>query len=289
MSIMSVKWIPVAAFLSLPLLAHKGDRIIPIYEITDEQIELIDIEDGSIAEWEDFGKPSLTTLDFSRFSYPSGENLDHDLSDFDFRIWLGWNGTHNRIYGSIQAADDSYRGFDNAIRVDEVSFYVDGDHSGGEFFFNDLHLNMQQAQTYSIYLETRDFLANDMWLATRDDCEWCAYPPYAEAGSGVFSENPVFWVIEFYVTPFDLLIWDDSDASVISSLDAGKVIGLSINVADSDTDGNEWDMHVFTVQDELWSADNFVDGLLVGKEGLVKDDSVVESVSWARIKASLNF
>ena len=91
------------------------------------------------------------------------------------------------------------------------------------------------------------------------------------------------------MTPFDLLVWDDMDASVVSSLDAGKVIGLSINVTDSDTDGNETDVHLFTVPDELRTADNFIDGLLVGNEVLVVDDSAVESVSWARIKAALKY
>ena len=156
---MIVRWlsIPVAVFLSLPLQAHKGDRIIPIFEITNEQLELIDLEDGSIDEWEDFGEPSLTTLDFSRFSYPDGEDFDHDLSDFDFRIWLGWNATHSRIYGSIQAADDSYRGFDDASRVDGPLFYLDGDHSGGEYaYLEEDHLNMQQAQAYAIYIDPRD-------------------------------------------------------------------------------------------------------------------------------------
>ena len=42
---MSAKWlsIPVMILVSLPGQAHKGDRIIPVFEITDEQLELIDI------------------------------------------------------------------------------------------------------------------------------------------------------------------------------------------------------------------------------------------------------
>lgn len=282
---MSAKWlsIPVMILVSLPGQAHKGDRIIPVFEITDEQLELIDIEEGSIDEWEDFGEPSLTTFDFSRFSYPGGDDLAHDISDFVFRIWLGWNGTHNRIYGSIQAADDSYRGFDDAIRVDGLHYMVDGDHSGG----GNTEQDAKQAQVFSIYAETRDFLNNDMLLLYHDECEWCTRPPYAEAGSGILGENPVFWVIEFYATPFDLLIWEDPEASIVSSLEPGKVIGLSINVADSDTDGKEWDLHRFIPGGT--TADTFADGLLVGKQGVAGDDSVVESVSWARIKASLSY
>ena len=271
--------------VSLPLQAHLGDRVIPIFEITDEQLALIDIEDGSINEWEDFGEPSLTTLDFLRFGYPGGEDLDHDPSDFDFRIWLGWNGTHNRIYGSIQAADDSYRGFDDAIRVDGLHFMVDGNHSGGDYTGEDA----QQPQFFSIYAEIRDILNNDMLLLWHDDCDWCPRPPYAEAGSGILGENPVFWVIEFYVTPFDLLVWDDPEISMVSSLEAGKVIGLSLNVVDSDTDGKEWDLHEFIPGVSVGNADTFADGLLVEKGEVVEDDSAVESVSWARIKASLTY
>ena len=191
--------VPVMVLVSLPLQAHLGDRVIPIFEITDEQLALIDIEDGSINEWEDFGEPSLTTLDFLRFGYPGGEDLDHDPSDFDFRIWLGWNGTHNRIYGSIQAADDSYRGFDDAIRVDGLHFMVDGNHSGGDYTGEDA----QQPQFFSIY--------------------------------------------------------------------------------------KEWDLHEFIPGVSVGNADTFADGLLVEKGEVVEDDSAVESVSWARIKASLTY
>ena len=44
-----------------------------------------------------------------------------------------------------------------------------------------------------------------------------------------------------------------------------------------------------TIPDEVRTADNFIDGLLVGNEVLVIDDSAVESVSWARIKAALKY
>ena len=286
---MAVRWltIPVMILVSLPVQAHKGDRIVPIFEITDEQLKLIDIGDGGIDDWEDLGEPSLTILDFSRFSFPGGENPDIDVSDFDFRIWLGWNATHRLIYGGIQVADDAYRGFDDAVRADGLLFYLDGDHSGGEYaFLEEDHLNLRQAQAYEVYLDSLNSLGS---LFYRNESDWHYRPPYAGADGGVMGENPVFWIIEFYVTPFDLLVWDDLDASVVSSLDAGKVIGLSINITDSDTDGSETDVHVFTVPDELRTADNFIDGLLVGNEVLVIDDSAVESVSWARIKAALKY
>ena len=120
--------------------AHRGDKIIPIYEITDDMLELIDLKDGRIEEWEDFFEPSLTTLDFFAYtSIATREILPYDPSDFDFRIWLGWNGTHDRLYLSIQAADDYYQIREKAHHPeDSLQLRVDGDHSGGRYrFFRD--------------------------------------------------------------------------------------------------------------------------------------------------------
>ena len=289
---MSVNWIfiPAAFLVPVPLQAHVGDWIVPVFEITDEQLGRIDLEDGSILEWEDLGEPSLTTRDFSRFGFPGEENLGHDYADLDFRIWLGWNAARNRIYGSIQAADDSYRGFDDARRVDGLQFYLDGDHSGGQYaYFDEDQLNMQQAQAYAVYVEPGDAGDPNVSLYFRYESDWHNRPPYADAGGGAAGENPVFWVIEFYVTPFDLLVWDDPEASAVSGLAAGKRIGLSINVADSDTDGSEWDLHLFTTENEIRTADFFIDGFLVGKDGTGETGSAVDPTSWARIKASLEY
>ena len=51
---------------STPALAHQGERIYPIFEITDDMLELIDLEDGRIDEWEELFEPSITILDFTR-------------------------------------------------------------------------------------------------------------------------------------------------------------------------------------------------------------------------------
>ena len=56
--------IAVIIFLSLPVHGHVGDRVIPIFEITDDMLGQIDLKDGSNTEWEDFHEASLTPLDF---------------------------------------------------------------------------------------------------------------------------------------------------------------------------------------------------------------------------------
>ena len=117
--------------------------------------------------------------------------------------------------------------------------------------------------------------------------DWMPHPPYADAGGGVISENPVFWVLEAYVTPFDELIGDDQEASVVSELEVGRVIGLGLVVVDGDTDSQEYDQYRTAEGNQVFSADNFVDGLLLGAGGDIPDDSAVRADSWGRIKASM--
>ncbi len=123
--------------------------------------------------------------------------------------------------------------------------------------------------------------------------EWVNYPPYIDGGEGAVGENPVFWSVEFYVTPFDALIWNDQESSVVSELVAGKVIGFFIRVVDVDGDLSK--SVTYTIDDGFVrrtapnpseNADSFVDGLLLGA-GEFLEDSAVRPSSWGLIKASL--
>ncbi len=53
-------------------IAHEGDRVVPILEITDDMLAQIDLRDGTTDEWPDLlGEPTLKTIDFEMddFSY----------------------------------------------------------------------------------------------------------------------------------------------------------------------------------------------------------------------------
>ena len=117
--------------------AHQGKRTYPILEITDAMLELIDLKDGSIDEWEELWEPSLTTLDFTREiidrDTPKREIVSNNPADFDFRVWMGWNDTHNRLYVSGQFADDIHAGETGIVSqhpADFIFFYVNGVHTG---------------------------------------------------------------------------------------------------------------------------------------------------------------
>ena len=111
----------------------------------------------------------------------------------------------------------------------------------------------------------------------------------------VKGEHPSFSVIEMYVTPYDW--WgelDDLDQIGFSELSAHQTIGFVIMVFDNDGDcygcrrfylpAGVLDDHfgnwLYISRDN--KADVFIDGLL-----LPAQDTSAESLTWGRIKASL--
>ena len=283
---------------------HLGDRLVPVFEIPDELLSEIDIHDGEIEDWlAVIGEPSLTGLDLTpMFWGDMGE--EYNPGDFDVRIWLGWHRELNRIYVAAQGVDDvlvdkpsDY--YPESYADGEIYLEVDGDHSGGISVLpqegdEDWKTWWQGVQSFSASpLEYRiDPTFHMGFLDRPEECCWFTEPPYADMASAVRGERPSSWVTEMYVTPFDRLVPDSKEETVISELDPGKIIGFRISVLDVDDlqgDGSPDGIYTIPPRDpdpeSRTGPDFFGDGLLVPAGGT--EDSAVGSVSWGRIKASL--
>ncbi len=287
--------------------AHVGDQIYPIFELLDEDLDRIDLTDGSVDDWiEVVGEPSLAAFDFY-WGY-QGE-FEYDPSEVDFRIWLAWNQSTSTLWIAMERFDDLYFNLYDGDKPWEMQlwdsglrFFVDGDHTGGRFSYR---LGWQcEDCTADQVLETNRQAQHWMVIAEAPDgenlyhqgaSEWVVRDPYAAAGGGVTGETPALTVTEVKVTLFDDLIYDDEDASRASQLYPGKTIGFQIMTRDNDD--TQWeDGYGESLSLTLalpWSvthADYFVDGLLVGAgedPSRYDDDSAVTPSSWARIKAAL--
>ena len=293
--------------------AHIGDEIYPFYELLDEDLDRIDLTDGSVEDWYDvLGEPSLTAADFY---YPYSS---YDPTNCDNRFWLGWHRRSGTLWVAMERFDDIYHnnyageilepGLPTIFRPtmfrwdSYFSFMVDGDHSGGRYLFGPSNcegctveeiklLNNRQAQHYLAIAETAD----GQHVGYDGASEWAVREPYAAAGGDVLGATPATSVTEMKVTPFDDLIYDDEAASAASELYPGKVIGFNLYTIDNDatefSDGMgpsdfQWlSDRVYTLR----FADLFVDGLVgAGEDPSSYDDvSAVEPSSWARIKAAL--
>ena len=288
---------------------QQSERVYPIFELTDEDVALIDIKDGSIDDWlEIVGEPTLTSLDFVT-SLGRGPN---DPASLDFRIWVAWHDATDRIFVAMERADNAYvNGFDRKDvhgeesmgRQDCIAFFVDGDRSGGQFSFSSLEFDSREewrlannrfAQHYAVLPEVYDEGPHVQLSAhgsASNKGAWFVTPPYADGGGGVFGENPVISATEFYVTAFDQFVWNSPDESLVSGLHPGKIIGFAIEIWDVDTRPGDWQSchylrsSVYDVFNGNF-ADTFVQGFLLGPGGEIPPGiSAVESVTWGRIKA----
>ena len=106
----------------------------------------------------------------------------------------------------------------------------------------------------------------------------------------MIGESPAISVIEFFVTAFDDLIWDDAENSIVTDLGANKVIGFDIQIFDYEGGGDVRGVYQMSDKSRIEApgAEGFVDGLLIGAGDVLAEDSTVQADSWGRIKASLS-
>jgi hypothetical protein len=268
------------------------------FELTDADLAAIDIHDGNMDDWDaQFGTPSLVATDF--YADPTvGDGAQYDPNDLDFHIYLGWTraARGNHMYLAIQRVDDvyinEYEGGNpgDLWRHDAVEFMLDGDHTGGQYGGWDASqyteeelklINNEQAQQYEGIPESPDGqLVGYLGAGT----EWVNVLPYADGGGSAVGTSPTVSTIEFFVTPFDDLIWNDPAGSVQSTLEPDRIVGFQISVPDFDVAPSQY--HAFFTlsgQAETFRyAERFVDGILVGGD----NGTAVEQSSWAQIKAS---
>ncbi len=286
--------------------AQESERLYPFVELTDADLAQIDVTDGSVDEWVDLlGEPTLTALDFQ---IPPNRP-PYDPADMDYRVWLAWHGASQRLYVAIERSDDIYiNNYEGAEKIracvfmeqhdSAVNFRVDGDASGGQYYFNrneikdDEERRLRTNQHAQSYIVLGDIFGGGPHVClvaqSGDEEDWFHLPPYAEGGGASFGEHPTLSVTEFYVTPFDRFIWNSPEESVVSTLSPGTLIGFYLAIADLDEEGRAETIHSIRAQDQwdsLWNADIFARGLLVGPGGELPD-SAVESMTWSRIKAT---
>lgn len=275
--------------------AHVGERLIPVSELTDENLAVIDLQDGRTDDWlAVIGEPSLYNFDFQ-------VQGPHPPGDLQFRVWLAWHQS-GRIYGAVETADDvfvnSISGPPIVWSLDDsfVAIGLDADHSGGPYWGWELGgfaWHNQTAQSYMIFGSPPDGVArislHDPRIRTPR--RFAQRPPYAEVGGAVFSEQPTITVTEFFVTGFDVL--EAEGTSQVARLEPGKIIGIALQVDDQDvtytSSGSPTGIGYKLPQSWCCTADMFTDALLVGPRRAGVEEGAATLSAWARIKARSGF
>ena len=277
--------------------AHIGEQVYLIFEISDADLQDINLFDADITDWEEVvGDASLSPDDF--FADPTvGDGASYNPADMDYRVWVGWNESSNRLYLAAERTDDVYineygGGAPASVwQYDSVEFMIDGDHSGGQYNFNNedsftdeekARLQNSQAQKWNAIFDSPD----GRILGYPGQAAWLNQPPLSDGGGGSAGGGPTRMVLEIYVTPYDDIIATDQEGSLATDLEAGNVIGFQIAMPDFDTAPQAYrGYHNLSGQAATFRyAERFVDGRLISSGGA----TVVADQSWARIKASFN-
>ena len=308
-----------------PVGGHAGDRVFPVPYLSEETLARLDLVDGDVEDWVDaVGPPTLAPIDFLLAKNSDASGLldisydQLDPSSLDFRIWMGWT-RNGQIHVAGQFVDDVYVNeyepldfpkrdrYRNVVNsFDSISLLVDGDHTGGQYYFAASHGELEeelkknrQAQEYEAIASVPNgpmisLLGTTAGAIGFDELEleelnWMVQPPFARGDGGVYGENPTVWVSEFFVTCFDRLHHLNPEESVVSQFEERRIIGFDLYIRDYDVEPRGPRAFYYLVGPDWvdWSqADHFADGLLLGPDDDF-GDSAVQSTSWARIKASL--
>lgn len=282
------------ASIAIPSYAHVGNRVFPIYELPSA--ELPDIHDGTLEDWESV-LPS--SLDHNDLGTPGGQGQPLRLDDLAWRAFLAWHHASQRLYVGMEFVDDVMEGPPSGQRwAERIDFFVDGDHSGGEYFpaYQDLPIDeVSRAQRYEFalsWLPEVDALV-ERWVQGLLTA-WSLQPPWTDLSVSSFGQAPAHSIVEAIVTPWD----KQSDAPETSSrtrLEAGRFIGFQIRLLDYDDDFPE--SYVIGEASEgggpttpgFWSsASFFADGELVSCQRLdcSRGTTAAHQDSWGRIKAT---
>ena len=225
--------------------AHIGDRIYPIYEIADEDLGRLNFHDNTLSDWSRVvGPPTLSTTDFT--TDPTvGEGALSGPADLSYNIWLGWNDRTNRLYVAQDRVDNvyinSYPGgsLGDLWQYDSIEFMVDGDHSGGDYTGSadpnwtvdeQVLNNNRTAQQYAAIATSPD---GHTVGYSGSGANWVNALPYGDGGGAASVSTPNTSIIEFFVTPFDDLIWNSPSSSKVSDLAPNKIIGFQISVPEA--------------------------------------------------------
>lgn len=268
----------VLLLLGIPVQAHEGSVIYPIYELPPSHLP--DLHDGTLAEWEEaLPNASLTHNDFWSLT---GEQ------ELPFRIFLAWSLAQQQIYVGLERLDTEVVDGREMFAIE-----VDGDHSGGLMWdadpsalaLDDLQVLVSNGQRYQYQPqgdEREVFGFGDEWL-------WSRTVPFMEVGIEDFGEDPNHLILEMALTLWDKLDREGADQSRRTVLGPGTIIGFQISMIDSGKD--DFGLYAITesLPDERYKAGAFVDGQLIpcNLPGCSQTSSAVRQDSWARIKASV--
>ena len=255
--------------------------------------------DGDLDDWR-LVDPSYVVVTEDLFELVREGQAELDPLNFSARLMVGWNKAANQLYVAAEVRDNRHqvdRPAGEHFRIfqdDGLTVFLDADHSGGQFAnFPELspdeqrRLNGATANHFVVSGPPPD----GVFFVNYSAAAWYALPdgPYTRAAYEVRGTvgGPAVVTYELMLVPFDRV---DMDAVFLSDehrMAEDEVLGLGVEFHDFDVDPEiyEGNWSLSGGQNAQVFSERFSDLHLMPLEDMFRP-TVVESRSWARIKAS---
>lgn len=235
--------IVVVVIFFIALHVHALDRTNEVFKIFQFSPDKIPCIDGDTNDWSLV--PESYVIGTDQLVDDNGKHSVADVSTPKIRVKAGWVNGLNRLYFLYEAEDDYWDFSLPGLQNDTFELVVDGDASGGPLIerFSPLREKLGQwpayfamqnvhAQNYHIFTPSHD----KDWCMAWGPQQWLKQLPYANAAQKYTFQpgEPGHYVLEFWITPFDLASPDGPTNSVESKLAENKLIGLSFALIDYD-------------------------------------------------------
>jgi hypothetical protein len=240
----------------LPCLAQqRRDVTLKIFQFPPDRIPRVD---GEVDDWNMVPDTYAIGMD-QLMDTEQGHGMNHDPTNMDVKVKVGWVKGLNRLYFLYEAYDNYWDFSRSDLHNDIFEVVVDGDLSGGpliDIYHRDIwtpdavgrersvidpritpseaHWNFHgvHAQNYHIFTPPGD----KDWALAWGCAQYTKRLPFA---NGAYRYNfkpgePGKLVLEFWITPFDYAPCDGPQRAVETLLAENKLIGLSWCVIDFD-------------------------------------------------------
>ena len=229
------------------VIPHEGSAIVfpetvlKIYQFPSNMIPRID---GGTEDWDivpdeyTYGTDMLLDVENDR-------NGKVDPDDLDVVVKVGWVKNMNRLYVLYEAYDNYWDFEDDGLHNDMFELSVDGDLSGGEFIYDEMEAEdgtirriakkNSHAQNYHICTPAVGKSTAMVWNCP----SWLNKMPYMNCVCSYDFKHGESGklIMECWITPFDIISFENPESSVESRLTENDIIGLSWLIADWDGPG----------------------------------------------------
>lgn len=237
--------------------AQAFDRTNEVFKIFQFPADQIPRVDGDTNDWRIV--PDSYAVTTREFIEDFGKHQISDASTPRVSIKCGWAKGLSRLYFLYEAEDDYWDFSDPGLHNDTFELVINAGLSSGPFIEKfspdrdklgkwETYFAMQnvRAQNYHIFTPSRD----KDWCMAWGVQQWLKQLPFGNAAQK-YDFQPGergHYVLEFWITPFDVASPDGPEKSSESKLVENKIIGMSYalidydNVHSGDTNNGFWNL-----------------------------------------------